>query len=329
MFAACAPQPTEDSSTDAANDVVHFFHQNPTNLEEPTIQSDSDRDGGLPVSFKNARCMGNFESDSLNENFSPARFFRPNTRRKRKLKRMAVEYETTPSTPGAVVNALFPITTGAIKKRSSKPQDSCYRTNLFFCGKRKRSHRDRYYDYHDHHHMKQHSSSAPRQCHIFAVKNSTVAGCSGDKTRVRPLACEKILPLNKCLVSKIEKISQQNNAEPFNFTPIKPTPHRIIVQPEPSNSSSLTFSSIQTKAVDAPKPIPSENKEMTFIPIKSSQRSSGRKNKNRRHRRNILKNQLQFEDPNSMECSDLIMNDFLSSSSLSSSDSEGMFLFSY
>lgn len=292
---------------------MHFFHQNPSNIDDPnSIHSDSDRESGLPVSFKTARCIGNFESDSLNENFSPARFFR-NTRRRRKMKRMAIEYETTPSTPGVVVNAMFPIT-GAIKKRVSKTQETCYRTNLFFCGKRKRSHRDRYYDYHDH--MK--SSSAPRQCHIFAAKNSIVASNTGDKNRIKPLACEKILPLNKCLVSKIEKISQQNHVDSFNFTPIKPTPHRIIVQPEATNSSSLTFSTIQTKfAADTVNPTQSGNTEMTFMPIKTSQRRS----KNRRHRKSGARNQLQFEDPNSMECSDL--NDFLSSSSISSSDSEG------
>lgn len=61
--------------------------------------------------------FGNFESDSLNENFSPVR---PNTRRKRKFKRMAVEYETTPSTPGTVnPTTIFPIA-GAVKKRVLK-----------------------------------------------------------------------------------------------------------------------------------------------------------------------------------------------------------------
>lgn len=254
----------------------------------------------------------------MNENFSPARFFRPNTRRKRKLKRMAVEYETTPTTPGSVVSTMFPLTTGAIKKRVTKPQESsCYRTNLFFCGKRKRSHRDRYYDYHDHQMKQQHSSSAPRQCHIFAVKNAAIASGSSDKCRAKPLFYEKILPLNKCLVSKIEKISQQNNGEPFNFAPIKPTPQRISL-PETSNCNQNLIKNVE----EQPSCIPIENKEMTFIPIKASTQRSGRK-KHRRHKRHALRNQLQFEDPNSMECSDLIMNDFLSSSSLSSSDSEG------
>lgn len=70
---ACAPQPTEDSSsspTDAPNEI-----QNPQNQDGLTnsILSDSDdRHHDLRLSLK-SRHVGNFESDSLNENFSPAR----------------------------------------------------------------------------------------------------------------------------------------------------------------------------------------------------------------------------------------------------------------
>lgn len=54
------------------------------------------------------------------------RFFekknRPNTRRKRKFKRIAVEYETTPSTPGNPnPSAMFPIVGNSmVKKRVMK-----------------------------------------------------------------------------------------------------------------------------------------------------------------------------------------------------------------
>lgn len=97
---------------------------------------------------------GNFESDSLNENFSPSR---PNIRRKRKFKRMAVEYETTPSTPQTSTHPLFPIT-GTVKKRAFKHNQENFRANLFF-GKRKRPHRERYADYESY----KHSNSVPRQ----------------------------------------------------------------------------------------------------------------------------------------------------------------------
>ncbi|EDW31079.1 GL15125 [Drosophila persimilis] len=43
--------------------------------------------------------VGALESDSLNEtNFSPARFYKPNSRRKRKIKRMSMEFEFSKDT---------------------------------------------------------------------------------------------------------------------------------------------------------------------------------------------------------------------------------------
>lgn len=45
-------------------------------------------------------------------------FCRPNTRRKRKFKRMAVEYETTPSTPGnSNSSSIFPVVGSAVLKK--------------------------------------------------------------------------------------------------------------------------------------------------------------------------------------------------------------------
>lgn len=90
LLAACAPQPTEDSSS--PTDVVHGTSQsllNPTNtnnndgLDTQNVHLPSDSDekddactGRLPSMSLNPtsmRLMGTLESDSLNETFSPAR----------------------------------------------------------------------------------------------------------------------------------------------------------------------------------------------------------------------------------------------------------------
>lgn len=69
---------------------------------------------------------------------------------------MAVEYETTPSTPQPASHPLFPISS-TVKKRVFKHSQENFRANLFF-GKRKRPHRERYADYESY----KHSSSVPR-----------------------------------------------------------------------------------------------------------------------------------------------------------------------
>lgn len=162
---------------------------------------------------------GNFESDSLNENFSPSR---PNIRRKRKFKRMAVEYETTPSTPHTTIHPIFPISGTVTKKRVLKHNQDNLRGNLFF-GKRKRPHRDRYEYYESH----KHSSSVPRQRGYLSQKDglsyleykSRNRASSMSTSKNHGHAMEKILPLNKSIVSKIEKISQDSRSKMnFNFT---------------------------------------------------------------------------------------------------------------
>ncbi|XP_055388847.1 uncharacterized protein LOC129617815 [Condylostylus longicornis] len=430
----CAPQPTEDSSsspTDAQNEVATN-----QNIGDGlfSVHSDSDDRHDFRSAFPKAR--HNFESDSLNENFSPARFFRPNKmkeRRKRKFKRMAVEYETTPSTPGPKTgnilsadnvdtqnintpsnntnvlpssanlssNSFFPVT-GAVKKRvlkhSSIAQEN-FRTNLFFCGKRKRSHRDhRYHDHHDYY-GKQHSSSVPRQSHIFAPKNSYPE----HKVRTRSFSsnikpnCEKILPLQKGLITKIERMSaaqQQQHPQPnlksdgFKFKPIISTSTASnicanspsLITESPSIFETKNTADIITSSTNQPTPstlpkiaspfkaeigISTKTTVLSHIPenitIKNSENNSGtlkietltrptilnpitslnpkpsselqshkskhssgerrRRHKNNRLKREQIRAQLQFDDPHSMECGN-DLNDFVSSSSLSSSDSE-------
>ncbi|XP_053659012.1 uncharacterized protein LOC128708079 [Anopheles marshallii] len=216
----CAPQPTEDSSSSptdppACNMVMNQADSPYLSGSNNIVQSDSDDRHSVAFTFKlrQTPLSGNFESDSLNENFSPAR---PNMRRKRKYKRMAVEYETTPSTPHIGVNPLFPVA-GTVKKRVFK-HSTCpdsFRSTMLFCGKRKRSQRDRGgldYDF-----CKQHSSSVPRQREFFGPKGSSY---SEYKSRNRAasfsasmMKCERILPLNKTVVSKIERISADRDRE--------------------------------------------------------------------------------------------------------------------
>lgn len=196
-----APQPTEDSSSPA---------DGPLDINEcqsNSILSDSDDRQNFQLALKvRQTCLfGNFESDSLNENFSPTR---PSTRRKRKFKRMAVEYETTtPSTPGNPnPNTIFPLTGSSVKKRVMKhTNQENFRAGLFFCGKRKRSHRS-----HDYEHYRLHSSSVPRQREFFTPKNSSYLEYKSRNRSVYAKPCERILPLNKNIISKIEKISQES-----------------------------------------------------------------------------------------------------------------------
>lgn len=96
-------------------------------------------------------------------------------------------------------------------------QSENFRANLFFYGKRKRSHRDRY--------SEQHSSSVPRQQrgdHMYTAKNSYTEYRSRNRSfsSAGPRApCERIAPLHTSIVSKIEKIAQdtrrcRQSAEP-------------------------------------------------------------------------------------------------------------------
>lgn len=286
-------------------------------------------------------------------------FFRsPSTRRKRKFKRMAVEYETTPSTPGNPSNAsaMFLSAGNAMKKRATFKHISQenFRAGLFFCGKRKRSHRERYHDY-DHHRL--HSSSVPRQREFFTPKNSYLEY----KNRKYPKQCERILPLNKNIISKIEKISQDSGSlgmssnafhtekpSGFAFNPMSSTKDPITTNETPtdetllksafvplSNQSSFEVKSFSIDGTsNAIYPQKSGSFDSTFSPqdaidsnlsVKGSTERSRKNSKSRHkhHKRKQSRRQLKmihFDDPNGMDCGNF--NDFLSSSSLSSSDSE-------
>ncbi|CAO1400962.1 unnamed protein product [Diamesa hyperborea] len=351
----CPPQPTEDSSsspTDPPNDNNNnegaAGHSN-------SIQSDSDdrhsfafklRQQPMPLS-------GNFESDSLNENFSPSR---PNIRRKRKFKRMAVEYETTPSTPHTATHPIFPIS-GTVKKRVLK--HTCqenFRANLFFCGKRKRPHRERYTDYESH----KHSSSVPRQRSNFLAQKDGGLSYLEYKSRNRASSMsttkpmEKIMPLNKSIVSKIEKIAQktQNHRINFNFTTLPsfgceqvdssvPVVHfhsqlsAYAMKPQMATADVTTTTIADENKANLQKMAQKSGSFESALPKSDQQHKKKVKNyhgglamitggKSSKHSRRrelqLHKMQLQFDDQHFMDCGNL--NDFLSSSSLSSSDSE-------
>lgn len=155
---------------------------------------------------------------------------------------MAVEYETTtPSTPGNPnPNTMFPLTGSSVKKRVMKhTNQENFRAGLFFCGKRKRSHRDRYHDY-DHYRL--HSSSVPRQREFFTPKNSYFSR----NRNVHAKPCERILPLNKNIVSKIEKISQESlhsgGGGTMGFSP------GIVTANDDKNATGFTFESVAAAA---------------------------------------------------------------------------------
>lgn len=369
--------------------------------------------------------LGNFESDSLNETFSPAR---PCARRKRKFKRMAVEYDTTTTTSSLV--AVGGITSrpvnlsaannfpsdgrarvysascvgghhlavggsvgGALTKSVPRYGGSCqenFRANLFFCGKRKRSHRDRYdYDHHRAQNTMLHSSSVPRQREMFS--SSIVSSGSNVKgaflEHLNRKSSAKIQPLNKNIISKIERIAQDSSSTTTSqlairvprpeceFKPIDPDfEGRLLLTQEEENEEEEADRGRQKAAEEeddtmvaginhsrntnhiitfsgVPAIIPSgqgqgHNKSgslesnFSFQEYGSCSGNSGGQltganpsaaaeedkptkrhhtRRHHRHKRSAIRMQLQFEDPSYMDCP---MADILSSSSLSSSDSE-------
>jgi G patch domain-containing protein 2 len=308
-----------------------------------SILSDSDDRHAFAFKLRQTPMSGNFESDSLNENFSPSR---PNIRRKRKFKRMAVEYETTPSTPHNASHPIFPIS-GTVKKRVFKHNQDNFRANLFF-GKRKRPHRERYADYESY----KHSSSVPRQRGGFLSQKDGGLSYSEYKSRNRAssmstnraaTAIEKILPLNKSIVSKIEKISQDSSSKmSFKFTSMMPQLPQIDSTAPVIHFQSLVFRCPpQAAAMDTSTTNITDDSKINLqkmaqksgsfesaLPTNSNNNNSMSKKKKIAgyHTHVAVKHKqsrrlkLQFDDQNFMDCGNI--NDFLSSSSLSSSDSE-------
>lgn len=169
------------------------------------------------------------------------------------------------------------------------------------------------------------SASVPRQSSLFTPKASYLEY----KNRNRGLKpCERILPLNKAILSKIEKISQdtRNRLATTKFAsfdalvrttePRTPLMHPSTSENDDTSAASQTkaavpggISALKSNSFDATMALP------FFTPTKAAARKA------RHRKRRQMKMQLQFEN-SYMDCG---LNDFLSSSSLSSSDSEPVF----
>ncbi|XP_018792119.1 PREDICTED: uncharacterized protein LOC108970883 isoform X5 [Bactrocera latifrons] len=262
----CAPQPTEkEDSSSSPCDVrktTNIDGLDIKNIKLPNMSDSDDKETFLPTksSLKTALRLGTLESDSLNETFSPSR-------RKRKFKRMSMECDMD---NGCI----------SMRKRVLKP-DPNNRNNFFFCGKRKRSNRDRYQDYDN---TKSHSTSMPRYTNIEDNKIRPRSYSSTSKPN-----SDRLLPLNKGLLSRIEKISQLQKTE-------------CVQKSAPSflNNTETNTMGLQ---------IQTQQQVLKNLRKKRSQ-----------YRRSQLQ-ELQFAvEQHPMDCSNI--NDFLSSSSLSSSDSD-------
>lgn len=169
---------------------------------------------------------------------------------------------------------------------------------------------------------KQHSSSVPRQSSLFTPKASYLEYRSRNRGLTKP--CERILPLHKSIVSKIEKISAETRHKmtfSFGFVPerqenVRPT---LVTHPSTSEnddtSASTKAPAQKSSSVDSVmlNSAVSQGAVKKLTPTKASRKA---KHRRRRH----MKMQLQFDENSFMDCGNL-----MSSSSLSSSDSEPVF----
>lgn len=453
IIPACAPQPTEDSSSSPEDGPNNYHNTAIRGIIEgggvpSNVLSDSDTGGGVPGTLPGipagarTSCtrfplstvrpdvtLGNFESDSLNETFSPAR---PScARRKRKFKRMAVEYDTT-ATPTSLLSSATPLALsqntsnmfsvdgkervqvssgsyggvgiaggGGQLMNKSMPryggscQEQNFRANLFFCGKRKRSHRDRYdYDNNNHsrHHHHNHSSSVPRgqRGNLFSsvaasnggnplTFNSRASYLEHINRNQRPMTIgSKIQPLHKNIISRIERMDsgkqQQSHNNPSvprpecEFKPIENPAQSMLAMEKQNHCEKSQFSRTECVELDEDDTMvdattTNNNNNNILIPggtlksgslesnfsfqeyggscsgnsglggktnstgappavtsstgKKTTKRNHTRRNHERHKRSALAGMQLQFDDP-----SDCPMEDILSSSSISSSDSE-------
>lgn len=199
------------------------------------------------------------------------------------------------------------VNTSTIRKRLLKPDAFCPNSrssNLFFCGKRKRSNRDhRYYD-HDMFGTRLHSCSVPR--HNYYMDEYRMRPRSYSSTS-KPQTYSHLLPLNKGLVSKIERISQQQKTEDVTEQPTLDNVEETVAQISKSEDPLGT-----TERTASPN---------LALKYQASQHHRKKSTRNRRSNHRHLRQQLQFVvDQHPMDCGEL--NDFLSSSSLSSSESD-------
>lgn len=224
------------------------------------------------------------------------------------------------------------------------------RGNLFF-GKRKRP-RERYADYEGF----KHSSSVPRQRGFLSHKDGGLSyteyksrNRASSMSASKKPSMEKILPLNKNILLKIEKISKESKGK-MHFNIFKSINDTEMDTAVPTTTESLQLKNRITSQHHSVQPAPESSSNVSHENLTDLQRMSTKsgsfestlphnnkliakaenKKKSRRYPPGYTLPQkpnhrfkLQFDDQNFMDCGNL--NDFLSSSSLSSSsDSEEM-----
>lgn len=262
---------------------------------------------------------------------------------------------------GATGNTACPSGTGTIRKRVLKTADCPNRSNLFFCGKRKRSNRDRY---HEHEQAavasvsgtgigicsgssKLHSSSMPRYTHMEEYQRMRPRSYSSTS---KPHS-ERLLPLNKGLLSKINRIAQlqtqsqqaqktdnttSNMEQGLDTAQEQATPGAADQQQRELNETAAAAAAAATAVgnfsmetlvpvSDIESLLNTSNKTLQGMPLENpgadyhahrKKSHHGHSHSSKAHRRRRY-----YQTPQSMDCGDLY--DFLSSSSLSSSsDSE-------
>ncbi|XP_066582914.1 G patch domain-containing protein 2-like isoform X2 [Prorops nasuta] len=124
-------------SDDSSSSICDIRIQKSNNASKYQSDSDDTNQTKRFACFSNLHNISNIESDSVNEHFAP----RTNTRRKRKFKRMAIDSDSNPSTSQAI--NIIPPTTATGKKKRVFKSDNEKKLGAIWCGKRKRSCRER------------------------------------------------------------------------------------------------------------------------------------------------------------------------------------------
>lgn len=255
--------------------------------------------------------IGNFESDSFNENFSPTR--PANARRKRKYKKMPVEYadgKTSPpieilsvTTETNVLPATIMLQTHGLSSLTHLNKHKPESRNAF-CGKRKWSHRDKG----DGCEMRERSFSG---------------GCSSKSTffTKNDFKCKKYDNEKKRKDSVLQpgKIVLKSH----NVEGMKPSTFTNTLSLPGSSSFNFVYKNCKNGTPTLAK-MTGYKITTELPPFFNPSTSTGKyqrkfKMLNKSHPPNFLRNPLQFDDSNSgMDCAG---NE---SSSLSSSDSDGV-----
>ncbi|CAK1542977.1 unnamed protein product [Leptosia nina] len=252
--------------------------------------------------------IGNFESDSFNENFSPSRPC--NTRRKRKFKKMPMDYVDGKHSPPIEILSISnePSLQGINQQTGLSPLihiSKHKQERNAFCGKRKWSHRDKG----DGCEMRERSFSGGCSSKSIYFKNDFKSK-KHDIEKKR----KEVLQPGKIILKP--QTSDDSASSPFTNTPTLPGSSSFnFVYKNSSKNGTPVLSKMTGYTISTDLPpffSPSclnNNREAKYSrKIKVLSKS---------HSPNSLRNPLQFDDSAGMECGN-------ESSSLSSSDSDGV-----